>query len=315
MPCHNPRFSTQDEYGLVTLRHSRLQALLEEGDYLELSCGRCGGCRARRVRDKAIRSYHESLLHRRAAGRALVSNNCFITLTYDDSTLPPHSSLDHSHWQNFAKKFRRDVGPFRYLMCGEYGGKTHRPHYHAVLFGMDFHADRKIWKQDGKKIEWRSPTLEELWPHGFSSLAPMNFATASYVAGYVVKKMRNANFEEAHAIYGKGPEPIFVKKPEYTQASKVPGLGADFFKKYWHEIYPRDRVRIEGKEYMPPKFYDKLLFERDPVVYDQVMAKRAEWLEEQEPTTDNELKARKANFEARMSQRKQRHQDADLLNP
>lgn len=315
MPCHNPRFATQDEYGLVTLKHSRLQAVLDDGEYLELSCQSCGDCRGRRVRDKAIRSYHESLLHWRAAGRARVSNNCFITLTYNDSTLPPHSSLRHSDWQNFAKKVRRDLGPFRYLMCGEYGGQTHRPHYHACIFGMDFHSDRKVWKQTEKSIEWRSPTLEEMWPHGFSSLAPLNFATASYVAGYIMKKLRTSNFSEAHAIYGKTAKPIFVKKEEYTQASKRPGLGADFFKKYWHEIYPRDRVRIEGKEYIPPKFYDKLLKERDPAVYHQVMSKRLEWLDQQEPSTDQELAARKANHEARLAQRKKkRHENADLLS-
>lgn len=314
MACHSPRFSSKSDDDLVDIMPSRLSALLADGEYLELACGNCGACRARRVRDWAIRSHHETLTHTRAVGRVEVPEGCFVTLTYSDQTLPPHSSLDHSDWQNFAKKLRRDVGPFRYLMCGEYGGKTHRPHYHACIFGIDFHEDRKVWKQNGNKTEWRSAKLESIWKKGFSSLAPLNFATASYVAGYVMKKLKTSEFEQEHHFYGSGFEPIFTKKPEYVIPSRNPGLGTKFFERYYHEIYPRDRVRIEGKEYIPPKFYDKLLLLHDPVLYDQVMEKRAEWLEDQPPTTDQELKARKANFEARCSQQKPRHQNADLLD-
>lgn len=308
MACLRPRYATQDQYGAVTLRESRLEATLEDGDYLEIPCRSCGTCRAVRVRGWAIRSHHESLTHTRrvAGGDVDVPNGCFITLTYSENNLPEYSSLQVADLQNFLKKIRRDIGPVRYLACGEYGTSgTKRPHYHLCLFGADFHKDRVQFAQEGRNITWISKQLEETWGRGFAMLAPLNFATASYVAGYVMKKAKTSQHEREFGFIKPDLTP-FVKKQEFVTMSRKPGLGTDYFKKFWREIYPRDTVRIEGKEYRPPKFYDDLLLLHDPVLYDQVIAKRKTWLEKQPPTTEQELKARQRNFQARMATKKER---------
>lgn len=279
---------------------------MEDGDYLELDCGRCPACRSKRVRSWAIRAHCESQEHTRISGNHEVLNGCFVTLTYDPEHLPSDESLDVSHWQNFAKKLRRELGPFRYIHCGEYGAKGDRPHYHACIFGHDFHEDRIEWKRDSKSVVWLSETLNSLWGKGFTTLGPLNYATASYVAGYVMKKLKNDEFLTANAIYGSGSEPIQMKKPEYVTMSRRPGLGYSWFQKYWRDVYPADRIRIDGKEFTPPKYFDDLLAVTDPVTHFEVMEKRKLHLEKQGPTSDNALKARRGNFLARYAQKKPR---------
>ncbi len=38
---------------------------------------------------------------------------------------------------------------FRFFHAGEYGTENNRPHYHALLFNLDF-KDRKLYKIDNK---------------------------------------------------------------------------------------------------------------------------------------------------------------------
>lgn len=252
-------------------------------------------------------------MHRRSAYGASVQDGCFITLTYNDAHLPPDNSLDVSHFQNFMKKLRRHFGAgIRFLHCGEYGPNGGRPHYHACLFGVDFHSDRKVWKKDENSTVWLSDTLDSLWSdtygenRGFTTLGPLNFATASYTAGYVMKKLKTSEHIQEHAVYGSTATPIQLIKPEYVTMSRRPGLGTSWFEKYWSDVYPADQVRINGKAYRPPAFYDRLLLERDPDLHFRVMEKRREFLDDLGPTDDLTLRARGEIFSARASQKPER---------
>jgi len=97
---------------------------------LHVPCGKCVGCLERRSRDWALRCGHEAQLY---------DENCFVTLTYARDNLPPGGSLDHRDFQLFMKRLRwfRPGGSF--FMAGEYGPLKMRPHYHALLFGWNFH--------------------------------------------------------------------------------------------------------------------------------------------------------------------------------
>lgn len=306
MPCLRPIPATQDDLGLVTLKQTREEAVLEPGAYLELSCGNCLSCRARRVRDWAIRCHHEAQMHTRAVGTTNIPNGCFVTLTYNDEHLPEDGSLHVEHWQNFAKRLRHKLGPFRFLHCGEYGSRNGRPHYHACLFGIDFHADRTVFFQKDNQITWLSETLSRTWSHGFTTLSPLNFATASYCAGYVMKKMKGSEFRALTDVYGATSKPVSSLKEEYVTMSRLPGLGTSWFNRYWPDVYPQDAVHIGGKTYRPPKFYDKLLKASQPCLYDEVMEKRKEFLDTLGPTSNNELKARNRIAEQKFSMKKER---------
>ena len=115
---------------------------------LKIPCGQCVGCRLEYSRQWAVRCCHESSLH---------IYNCFITLTYDPEHLPDDGSLDIKHFQKFMKRLRDKLHPLRirFFHCGEYGDKTRRPHYHALIFGYSF-PDRKILKKS-KSDETKKP--------------------------------------------------------------------------------------------------------------------------------------------------------------
>lgn len=89
-------------------------------------------------------------------------------------------------------------------------------------------------------------------------------ASASYVAGYVVKKLNGAKAAEA---YGD-------RLPEYGTMSRRPGLGRTWFDRYVDSVYPEDRVTIEGRKYPPPAYYDSLCKEHHPDLWEEVQEKR-----------------------------------------
>ena len=62
------------------------------------------------------------------------------------------------------KRVRKFAGSgVRFFGCGEYGDRGGRPHYHGLLFGLDF-EDKKLWSvRDGYRV-YKSDQLEKLWP-------------------------------------------------------------------------------------------------------------------------------------------------------
>lgn len=154
---------------------------------------------------------------------------------------------DHQLFMKRLLKKLRSYGPIkpiRFLMCGEYGGKKGRPHYHYILFGYDFPDKKYFKKKNGHKL-YRSSLLEEVWTAGHADIGECNFETIAYVARYVTKK---------HT----GPQPD-GKNPEFNQMSRNPGLGRRWIEKYKTSVYPHDRVVIQGKRQKPPRYYDQVL--------------------------------------------------------
>lgn len=111
-------------------------------EVIQLPCGQCIGCRIDRSRQWANRCMLELQYHDSAY---------FVTLTYDDFHIPKayypdpetgevHTSYtlckrDFQLWmKRLRKKFSDDK--IRFFACGEYGGQTKRPHYHAIVFGL-----------------------------------------------------------------------------------------------------------------------------------------------------------------------------------
>jgi len=144
---------------------------------IEIPCGQCIGCRINRQQMWAFRCLAEASLH---------PSNWFATLTYSPERLPPRGELRHRDWQLFAKRVRRSLGPFRYLMCGEYGEQTQRPHYHALLFGLDIPDIDRFSVRRGYPV-FRSEKLSQLWGRGIVELGSVTPQSARYCSGYVLK--------------------------------------------------------------------------------------------------------------------------------
>lgn len=200
--------------------------------------------------------------------------NSFLTLTYDNEHLPSTESLDVTHWQAFAKRCRKRLGPFRFYHCGEYGDRTGRMHLHACIFGLDFSSDRKLFKTTKAGPLYTSVTLTELWQNGHCTIGDLTFDSAAYVARYVMKKITGPPKDAHYEGVDKSTGEVIAIKPEYATMSRNPGIGAAWIKKYLHEVYPADSVIVRGHEATPPKFYDRMLKKLDPKLYEQVISAR-----------------------------------------
>lgn len=273
MPCYHPIDAWRTPKG-VFFRDT------PDASKMKLPCGRCIGCRLERSRQWAVRLVHEKRFHDRSS---------FITLTYDEAHLPKDGSLDLKHFQDFMKRLRFELAPrrIRFFHAGEYGEKRGRPHYHAIIFGEDFSADRlDIESSDRGDTTWCSPLLTKLWPKGMNRVGEVTFESCAYVARYVTKKVTgNRDWVDAHGRRRPGAQAHYERicetsgeitnlKPEYATMSRRPGIGALHFEKYMTEIYPSDECVSRGHPSKPPKFYDKMLERFDPAMYLEVKDQR-----------------------------------------
>lgn len=303
MGCFSPLLAHRLDDGSVSFK-----ARAGEGDALRLACGKCIGCRIDRSKMWAIRCMHESSLY---------DDNCFITLTYNDEHLPANRSLDYTHFQKFMKRLRKRFPnrKIRFYMAGEYGDQDGRPHFHAILFNFNF-DDLVLWKRSGSQsMIYRSSTLEELWPFGFSSVGNVTFQSAAYVARYVMKKI-SGRVDDINpktglrygAVYDRVDEngEIFSVEPEFNRMSLKPGIAQGWFDKFSSDVYPHDAVILEGgREMRPPKFYDLKMEILDPDMMEAVKQDRIQRaLDRWEESSPERLSVKEKVLSSRLSRLK-----------
>ena len=181
-------------------------------------CGKCIACRINKTREWKSRLIMESCSWK---------DDCFLTLTYDNEHLPPDAGLHKEHLQKFFKRLRRRLDEqgreIRYFAVGEYGDKFDRPHYHAIVFGLNPFSDD-------------SQLVVDCWPFGnvdFGSVTPQSIG---YVCGYVQKKLTG----DASANYG-------FNIPPFQLASQH--LGDDFVRKYADVLRDKKAFVFQGISY------------------------------------------------------------------
>lgn len=234
---------------------------------VSVPCGRCVGCRLERSRQWAVRCVQESLCH---------EENCFITLTYRDDNLPPGGTLVKSDFQLFMKRLRKRFNDrqIRFFHCGEYGKKLSRPHYHAILFGFDF-PDKAYYATKGGNKLYTSAILSggshALWPHGYAVIGEATFDSAAYVARYCLKKV-NGKDAEAH-YQGKVAE--YVTMSRGGRKKGPGGIGAEFYRRFRSDVYPRGYTVVRGIKMAPPKFYDGMYEADEPEDFRRMKVDRA----------------------------------------
>ena len=258
--CLNPIYAV--DRGILKSNGKKLIKLLPHlagvpGDYdylksiygdclIQLPCGHCSECCKSYAKTWSVRCMLESLYHKEA---------CFVTLTYDNEHLPPAGMLVKSDLQKFFKRLRAlfPEKEIRYFACGEYGGQTSRPHYHAIIFGLDFPEDKRMSQIVGtnelKQQVYRSARLEAAWKFGLSSFGEVTPESCAYVARYSLKKRID-----------------FSNDGSFILMSRKPGIGQQFFLDKKQLIYLSDRVysqKIHGVSV--PRYFDKLA-ENDPQI-------------------------------------------------
>lgn len=267
MPCYSPLEGYKSPSGGITFRRRE-----STGELCQVPCGQCIGCRLDKSRQWAIRCVHEAQMH---------DDNSFITLTYNNENLPEDLSLQLDHFPLFMKRLRRHYEPkkIRFYHCGEYGTDrdSHgqplphpfiegrdalgRPHYHALIFGLDFTDKTPFSERDGI-ITFTSDTLSKLWGKGFVTVGEVTLQSASYVARYVMKKINGDLALNYYKKINKQGE-ILTVLPERTTMSRRPGIGFPFWEKFAEDFILDDTVVIRttngSKTYKTPTYYLNLL--------------------------------------------------------
>lgn len=300
MACFYPITAYRVDTGLIEFTDKN------GGDPLELPCGQCVGCRLERSRQWAMRIIHEASLND--------TNNCFITLTYNPENLPPDGGLIKSDFQKFMHRLRKSIAPkkIKFYMCGEYGDKSNRPHYHAIIFGYNFDDWVYLFDSPSGEPIYTSPTLERIWKHGFVTIGTVTFESAGYVARYCMKKINGPKKDEInpetglkhYERYNSFTGEIHEVVPEYSTMSRGGrygrGIGYDWFTRFTRDIYPKDFTTIKGIKCKPPRAYDRYLREIDEDMYDDIKAGRQlagyESLDNTELRLDQRRKVKEAQF-------------------
>ena len=167
--------------------------------YLIVPCGQCMACRINHKRMWTGRILLESM--------HAPNTSTFLTLTYNDDSVPRNHSLKPMHLTKFIDRCRKgSLGHFRYFAVGEYGDKTQRPHYHLAIFNApperwaEYFHDK--WNNEEKEV-------------GFTQVGEVTKESASYIAGYCTKKLTSPDDERLEGRY-----------PEFNRMSCHPPLGS-----------------------------------------------------------------------------------------
>jgi len=175
------------------------------------------------------------------------------------------------------KRLRKRFEPDRisYFMCGEYGEFLSRPHYHAILYGVDFLSDRRKQSQNSQgDFVYTSSTLEALWGHGYVTIGEVTFESAAYVARYCLKKVTGEAAAEHYTKIDPDTGELYQVTPEYVAMSLKPAIGKEWFCEFGSDVFPDDFVLVKGRKVETPAYYDKLLELEDKKLLDRIKGRR-----------------------------------------
>lgn len=167
----------------ITKRH--------DDGFINVPCGSCYQCLQNRRAQWTFRLKQEEKVS---------TNAMFLTLTYADEHLPKNGKICKREVQLFMKKLRKEQKKYTdekivYYFVGEYGEKTNRPHYHAILFNVY----KKVWLE-----------IAGIWEKGNIRIGTCTSASIHYVTGYVMAQQ--VDKERSFALMSKGIGKSYLTK-------------------------------------------------------------------------------------------------------
>lgn len=191
-------------------------------------CGKCANCLKRRRKEWIFRLENEVLDSR---------HTLFLTLSYDESH--NDNELHKEHLLLFIKRLRYHYGKIRYYAIGEYGPKTLRPHYHALVF---FKQDNEIFNQRFSEV---IRDIRDEWKNGNVVVSSVTPRRITYILHYHVRpKKIDGRDNPCFALSSKRLGMSFLNEMEIERLRRSPN----------NYVYDSN-----GKRYTLPRYYRKSL--------------------------------------------------------
>lgn len=236
-------------------------------------CGKCQECLQKYRNDWSLRIEQEAQNW---------SSAYFFTWTYDNDHLPirrtricnitgeVYMTLNKIHLQNLLKRFREQYyrkykkrPKFKYFCCGEYGTKTHRPHYHGIIL-----TDMPLYDV----VEFKN-----LWDCGYTMMQEIKgnkSAVCRYVTKYASKGVLKNSFalrgiiDDEFRMMSKGIGSEFAERLKDNIISQLRslfpyGIRGNYYgfnKDALDFIYSMKRVCAHGYIYGMPKYWYEFIF-------------------------------------------------------
>ena len=235
MKCMDPVLCFTGKNRKIYRHFSLASPIIKRTHQQVFDCGTCIICRKKRARELAMRC----VLH-----ASLSTQNCFLTLTYDEKKEGYHNDFQYSDIQKFKKKLRRHCDyhfkkKIQIFNVHEYG-KNGKKHYHLVVFNHDFNDKTLHTVKNGNSL-YTSKTLEKLWPFGFNTIGNVTEASAMYQAQYTQKDFTNGNSNNQKKSH-----------------SKHSGIGRDYFLRHYRQILSLGYIPFAGQKFPIPRYFTKL---------------------------------------------------------
>lgn len=159
----------------------------------------------------------------------------FLTLTYNEKKVPRKRgvrTLYKRHPQLFLKRLRKAGFKIKYILVGEYGSETDRPHYHALCWTN---------APDG--------AITHAWGYGHVHFRPMEHETILYTLKYALNPRKGDNESKAreYIVYSKGIGESYLTREMYEYHTGD----------YKNPIYT---TVIDGTQVPLPRYYRKKIF-------------------------------------------------------
>lgn len=253
-PCLFPLVGYMKNYpdGTRKFKMSADDFSMQDCEHATHSCGKCFNCLMNKRMDWTLRLFHESFYW---------EYTYFCTLTFDDDNIGDNE-LSIRVAQLFMKRLRKfHKDQFKYFLCGEYGSKSGRAHYHFLLYTSK-PLTLQFLKRSRCHNYYTCKELGKAWTYGFNIVSDMNLSTIRYTAGYILKKL--------------GKVTDYHKQREFILCSRKPGIGQQYIKEHYKTALINGFCTVSGKPYSIPKYYYDYVKLTDPEFYAKILSEQPE---------------------------------------
>lgn len=198
-------------------------------------CGKCAFCLTNKRSEWIFRIFHEM--------RTQEYPGWFLGFTYDEKHVrrvaDGRLSLRFYDIQLYLKRLRKANFYVKYVCVGEYGSRTHRPHYHMLLWTSA--------PVERLQSEWKSSKDGTIL--GAIHFGRISLASAMYAMKYIIQ-----------------PKQRDVDGIERTRAQFSKGIGLGYLSKAVYDYHTEDYENpvltsvVDGKQVALPRYYRKKIF-------------------------------------------------------